>query len=476
MTSPTVLWNAAEAVRATAGRCSCDWTASGVSIDSRSVAPGDLFIAIEGPNFDGHDFVAAALQQGAVAALVHRRPEGLGPDAPLLEVADSLKALTELGRAARARTKARCLSITGSVGKTSSKEMLRAALSAAGKTYASVASFNNHWGVPLSLARMPLDSDFGVFEMGMNHAGEIRELVALVRPEAALVTQIAPAHIAFFPDGLGGIAAAKAEIFEGLQADDTAVINADAPRAHLLQEKARAQGARIVTFGIASGADYRLLGLEEQNDSTLANATGPEGAFSFTLGLPGRHMALNALGVLATAAAVGVAPKTAAPGLAELRPLKGRGARQRIALPTGGEVILIDEGYNANPVSVAAALGLLKDCSPSGAGRRLAVLGDMLELGAFANEMHAGLADAVLAAGTDLLFTCGSEMAALQDALPMGLRASHRASSTELAPDLLAALRPGDVVLTKGSLGSRMAVIVRALEALAEQPQDRPTG
>ncbi len=470
------LWTAAEAAEATGGRTSSDWTASGVSIDSRTVAPGDLFVAIEGPNFDGHDFAARALEAGAAAALVHRRPEGLPAGAPLLEVADSLKALAGLGRRARARTKARCLAITGSVGKTSSKEMLRAALSGAGAAYASAASYNNHWGVPLSLARMPLDTAYGVFEIGMNHPGEIRELVALVRPEVALVTQIAPAHLAFFPDGLDGIAAAKAEIFEGLEAGGTAVVNADAPRARLLCERARALGAEIVTFGTGEAADYRLLAIEEVGEANLVSIRTPGGPFAFTFGLPGQHMALNALGVLAAAAAVGVPAEVAAPGLAGLSPLRGRGARHVIALPGGGEFTLIDEGYNANPVSVAAALGLLADCQPQGLGRRLAVLGDMLELGEASPAMHAGLAEPVQAAGTDLLFSCGQDMATLQAALPEDLRGSHKATSAELVEDLLAALRPGDVVLVKGSLGSRMAVIVAALEALAGRAATRQTG
>ncbi|MEQ8653097.1 MAG: UDP-N-acetylmuramoyl-tripeptide--D-alanyl-D-alanine ligase [Kiloniellales bacterium] len=469
------LWTAAEAAEATGGRATGTWSASGVAIDSRTIEPGDLFIAIEGPNFDGHDFVGKALEAGAVAALVHRRSADFPRDAPLLEVQDTLKALGALGEAARKRTQARCLGITGSVGKTSSKEMLRAALATAGRTYASVASFNNHWGVPLSLARMPLDAQFGVFEMGMNHAGEIRELVAIVRPEVALITQIAPAHIAFFPDGLDGIAAAKAEIFEGLQAGGTAVINADAPRAAILLKKAKQQGARIVTFGAAEEADYRLLKHEDGITSRVSAAL-PSGSLTFSLGLPGRHMALNALGVIAAAVAVDIDPAVAASGLESLRPLRGRGARRQIDLPDGGTITLIDEGYNANPTSVAAALGLLAACRPGDGGRRIAVLGDMLELGEAAGAMHAGLSEAVISAGTDLLFTCGTEMQALQEALPSAIRAAHRATSAELAPVLLDTLQPGDAVLVKGSLGSKMANIIAALEGLAGTESDRRTG
>ncbi|MBC6406223.1 MAG: UDP-N-acetylmuramoyl-tripeptide--D-alanyl-D-alanine ligase [Rhodospirillales bacterium] len=464
MTTP--LWTAREAAEATGGVQQGDWTATGVSIDSRTVAPGDLFVALAGPSFDGHDFVGAALAKGAVAALVHRRPEGLPETAPLLMVKDSLEGLTALGRAARTRTTSCCFGITGSVGKTSSKEMLRAALSGAGQTYASTASFNNHWGVPLSLARMPLKADYGVFEMGMNHPGEIRALVDLVRPKVALVTQIAPAHLAYFPEGLDGIAKAKAEIFEGLEHGGTAVINADAPRSALLREMAETLGAKVVRFGRSTEAEYRLLELSVMGDASLVRVALPSGDFSFSLGLPGRHMVLNALGVLAAALAVGLSPETTAMGLAGLDPMKGRGKRQTIALPGGGAFILIDEGYNANPTSVGVALELLRTTAPRGQGRRLAVLGDMLELGDRSAELHAGLATAVEAAGCEQLFSCGAEMLALQEALPQQLRTAHRATSAELAPLVVAEIRSGDVVLVKGSLGTRMAVIVSALETL----------
>ena len=464
MTTP--LWTAREAAEATGGVQQGDWAATGVSIDSRTVAPGDLFVALAGPSFDGHDFVGAALAKGAVAALVHRRPEGLPETAPLLMVKDSLEGLTALGRAARTRTTACCFGITGSVGKTSSKEMLRAVLSSgAGQTYASVASLNNHWGVPLSLARMPLEADYGIFEMGMNHPGEIRALVDLVRPKVALVTQIALAHLAYFPEGLDGIAKAKAEIFEGLEHGGTAVINADAPRSDLLRETAETLGAKVVRFGSVAEAEYRLLDLSTMGDASLVRVALPNGDFSFSLRLP----------VLAAALAVGLSPETTAMGLAGLEPLRGRGKRQTIALPGGGAFTLIDEGYNANPTSVGAALELLRTTAPKGQGRRLAVLGDMLELGDRSAELHAGLATAIKAAGCEQLFSCGSEIPALQEALPQKLRASHRATSMELVPLVVAEIRSGDVVLVKGSLGARMAVIVNALEALEPTKINRRT-
>ncbi len=472
--SPT-LWDSVATATATDGRSNRHWSAETVSIDSRSLEPGALFIALQGPSFDGHDFVAAAFERGASAAMVHRVPGGLPDDAALLEVADTLRGLRALGVAARERTKALCLGITGSVGKTSSKEMLRAALATGGRTYASAASHNNHWGVPLSLARMPLDSDFGVFEMGMNHAGEIRDLVSIVRPRVALITQIAPAHIAYFADGLDGIAAAKAEIFEGLEPGGVAVINNDAPRAQLLKESARRTAGRILTFGASEASDFRLIEAEPLSTGSLVKASAPDGPFTFKLGLPGKHMALNALGVLAAASAVGLPVEAAAGGLAELSALKGRGARQEIALQDGGSIVLIDEGYNANPVSVKAAIALLQDCNPKAGGRRLAVLGDMLELGDHSAEMHAGLAEDLVSSGTDLVFTCGREMEALQAALPHRLRGPHRATSEELAPALLEALRPDDIVLVKGSLGSRMARIVDALLALTRHEPSQTT-
>ncbi|GAB5469153.1 MAG: UDP-N-acetylmuramoylalanyl-D-glutamyl-2,6-diaminopimelate--D-alanyl-D-alanine ligase [Rhodospirillales bacterium] len=471
MTAPR-LWTSADAAAAVMGETDSTWTASGVSIDSRSLEPGDLFIALEGPSFDGHDYVGDALQRGAAAALVHRRPEGLALDAPLLLVDDSFRALQRLGDAGRTRSRARRLGITGSVGKTSSKEMARAALSGAGRTHASAASYNNHWGVPLTLARLPQDADFGVFEMGMNHAGEIRELTTQVRPQVALITQIAPAHIAFFADGLDGIAAAKAEIFEGLEPGGTAVVNRDAPRAEILMAKARDAGARLLTFGSHRDADYRLDAFQPTENGGEIAATLPQGETGFSLGLPGRHMALNALGVLAAALALGATLEEALPGLAAQRPLQGRGAQQAIALPQGGHITLIDEGYNANPTSVRAALSLLQAATPAAEGRRLAVLGDMLELGKDSAMLHASLAGDLARGGCDLVFTCGQEMTALQAALPASLRGPHQETSADLAQALTDAIRPGDVVLVKGSLGARMAVIVEALKALADRADE----
>jgi UDP-N-acetylmuramoyl-tripeptide--D-alanyl-D-alanine ligase len=464
------LWTAAEAAEATQGETTGDWTATGVSIDSRSVSEGDLFVALEGPNFDGHDFIAQALDKGAVAALAHRRPEGLAEDAPLLMVADTFGALQALGRAGRARSDARIAAITGSSGKTSTKEALAACCAAQGETYFSRGSFNNHWGVPLSLARLPKTAAFGVFELGMNHPGEIRELVKQVRPHAAMITNIGLAHIEYFADQTG-IADAKAEIFEGLEPGGVAVLPRDDAYFDRLAEKAMAAGAgRVISFGASEGSDVLLVDCSLHATCSALEVRIGKQTFDFCLAQPGRHWAMNALGVLGMVKALGGDLPTAAAQFAKLQPLAGRGARLAVDLPAGGRFLLIDDAYNANPASVAAAIEVLGRAKVEGDGRRIAVLGDMLELGARAKELHAGLAEPLGAAGVDLVFTCGAAMAALHEALPKPLAAAHRENSSALLPDVLAAVGPGDCVLVKGSLGSRMKVIVEGLQAQCEEP------
>ena len=354
MTAP--LWTAKEAALATNGQAQGDWEAQGVSIDSRAVAAGDLFIALKGPSFDGHDFVADALGKGAAAAMVAKLPEGLAADAPLLRVGDTLEALTALGQAARTRGQARFIGVTGSVGKTGTKEALKACLAAQGPTAASVASFNNHWGVPLSLARMAPDSAYGVFEVGMNHAGEISALTAILRPHVAIITTIAPVHLEFF-DSVEGIADAKAEIFESMGADGTAVLNRDNAFYDHLAGKARAAGVgRIVGFGTAAGADLRLesCDLGELSSRVRAEVFGRH--VDYELGLPGEHSVMNSLAVLGAIEAAGADLDRAMLELAKLAPLKGRGAREKVALPGGGQFELIDDSYNANPSSLRAAV------------------------------------------------------------------------------------------------------------------------
>ncbi len=470
------LWTAEEAARATGGRTQGDWEAKGVSIDSRAVAAGDLFIALKGPSFDGHDFVADALGKGAAAAMISKTPENLPADAPLLLVGDTLEGLTALGQAARTRSQARFIGVTGSVGKTGTKEALKACLAAQGPTAASVASFNNHWGVPLSLARMAPGSAYGVFEVGMNHAGEISALTAILRPQVAIITTIEPVHLEFF-DSVEGIADAKAEIFESMGADGTAVLNRDNAFYDHLAGKARAAGVgRVIGFGTAAGAELRLesCDLGERSSQVRAEIFGRR--VDYSLSLPGQHSVMNSLAVLGAVEAAGADLDRALLELAKLAPLKGRGAREEIALPGGGHFGLIDDSYNANPSSLRAAVAVLGGSRPGDGGRRIAVLGDMLELGADGERLHAGLATPIADAGIDLVFTCGSLMAALAEALPPALRGGHASDSQALAPQVAAALGPGDVVLVKGSLGSRMAVVVEALKGIGGAPPEATKG
>jgi UDP-N-acetylmuramoyl-tripeptide--D-alanyl-D-alanine ligase len=453
----TALWTAAEAVAATGGRAFGGWAALGISIDSRAVQPGDLFIALRGPRHDGHAFVGEALRRGACAAIVHQPigdPAALGR---LLEVDDTQRALEALGAAARRRSRARFIAVTGSVGKTGTKEALRQVLGRQGPTHASSASHNNHWGVPLSLARLPLEMRFAVLELGMNHAGEIAALTRQARPHVAVITTIAPAHIENL-GSLEAIADAKAEIFEGLEADGVAVLNRDIPQFDRLAAAARRHGARIVAFGAADDADCRLIGAELDGEGSEVRAELHGRPLRYRVGLAGRHWVDNSLAVLAAVEAVGGDVAAAADALAGLLPLAGRGARTRIAVGTG-TALLLDESYNANPASVRAALNVLGSLP----GRRIAVLGDMLELGPDGPRLHADLAEAVSVAGVDRLFTCGPLMANLHAAVAPARRGAHAPDAQALLPLVVAAVEPGDVILVKGSLGSRMAPIVEAL-------------
>ena len=461
----SALWTRADALAATGGTAEGgDWRANGVSIDSRSVAGGDLFVALPGPKFDGHDFVAGALKAGAAAALVSRRPADVPSDAPLLIVPDSLEGLAAMGRFQRARSEATCLAVTGSVGKTSTKEMLRHVLAQQATTFAAVASFNNHWGVPLTLARLPLDARYAVFEIGMNHAGEIRPLTKMVRPLVALVTTIAPAHVEYFPDGLAGIADAKAEIFEGLLPGGYAIVNADAPMAARLIGRAAAQGARVVTFGRAEEAGVRLLELSLHATCSAVKARIGRETIDYCLSLPGEHMAMNSLGVLAAVRAAGADPVRAATAMASLKSLKGRGLRQRLVLD-GRSFDLIDDSYNANPTSMRAAFAVLAQSQPERGGRRIAVLGDMLELGPESLALHRALSKPLLAANVDLLFCSGPQMRGLFDAMPAEHQGAWAPDSQALAAIVAERLGAGDVILVKGSLGSRMARVIERLSA-----------
>ena len=436
----------------------------GLSIDTRTLLPGEAFFAIQGENRDGHEFVDAALKAGAGLAVVAREKQSAMPkDAPLVVVEDVLGALNDLAKASRARSHAEIIAVTGSVGKTSTKEALRLVLGRQGETHASAASYNNHWGVPLSLALMAQSAKFGVFEIGMNHAGEITPLVKLVRPHVAMITTIAPVHLEFFGT-LDAIADAKAEIFLGVEKDGAAVINADVPQFARLKSAAQAAGIdRIVSFGERADAEARLVKVSLQADTSTVQAHILGHDVTYKLGAPGRHMVDNSLGILAASHLLGADLALAALSLADLRAPAGRGQRISIDVP-GGSLLLIDESYNANPSSMRAALALLGQVPMRGLGRRIAVLGDMLELGPDGAKLHARLSDAVLANAVDLVYCSGPLMKSLWDALPSERRGGYADNSAALEPDVLSAITAGDAVMVKGSLGSRMGRIVKALQ------------
>ncbi len=435
----------------------------GLSIDTRTIKPGEAFFAIRGENRDGHEFVEAALQAGAGLAVVARRKMAAMPQgAPLLIADDALAGLNDLAKASRARSQAKIVAVTGSVGKTGTKEALRLVLGKQGETHASAASYNNHWGVPLSLALMPQSAKFGVFEIGMNHAGEITPLTKLVRPHVAIVTTIAPVHLEFFGT-LAAIADAKAEIFLGVEPGGTAVLNADNPQFAHLKRAAQVAGVKhIVAFGESGGADAHLAKVSLQAETSTVQASILGRDVTYKLGAPGRHVVENSLAVLAAAQLLGADLALAALALADLKAPAGRGERVTLELP-GGAVLLIDESYNANPVSMRAALALLGQVPMKGMGRRIAVLGDMLELGPEGAALHADLADAVTGNAVDLVFCSGPLMKSLWDALPSGRRGGYADTSAALEPEILGAIAANDAVMIKGSLGSRMSPIVKAL-------------
>ena len=437
---------------------------SGISIDTRTIVPGEAFFAIQGDSRDGHQFVAAALGAHAGLAVIAASRRGdFSADAPLLVVPDVLTALRDLAGAARARSQAKIIAVTGSVGKTGTKEALRLALSKDGETHASVASYNNHWGVPLSLARCPSSARYAVLEMGMNHAGEIEPLSRLARPHVALITTIAPVHLEFL-GSLAKIAEAKAEIFLGVEPGGVAVINRDIPQFALLKRRANEAGvARVVSFGERAQADARLIkaSMHPSCSTVQADILGTE--LAYKIGAPGRHLVHNSLVVLAVADLVGADLALAALALSELKAVAGRGAPIEIE-PPGGAALLIDESYNANPASVDAALALLGQAPIGPQGRRIAVLGDMLELGPTGKSLHRGLAAPIAANAIDLVFCCGPLMHSLWQALPASRRGGYAEDSAALEAQVVPAIHAGDAVMVKGSLGSRMAPIVRALQ------------
>ncbi|ODR97719.1 UDP-N-acetylmuramoylalanyl-D-glutamyl-2, 6-diaminopimelate--D-alanyl-D-alanine ligase [Methyloceanibacter superfactus] len=457
------LWTIGEIVAATGGKSLGEGNArvGSFSIDSRSLEPGQGFIAIRGPNRDGHGYVIPALEGGAACAVVNDTFPS-GDEERLVRVADTFVALNDLGRAGRARVeRAVIIGVTGSVGKTGTKEALRLALSPSGTVHASSKSFNNHWGVPLTLANMPRAIGFGVFEIGMNHAAEIDGLTRLVRPHIAIVTTVAPVHLGFFRS-VEAIADAKAEIFRGLEPGGTAIINRDNPHFERLAGHAREHGAAIVGFGETS-AEARLLSAALGPDGSTIRADILGEIVDYRLGAPGHHLVLNSLAVLAAVRVAGADLKAAAAALGAIQAQAGRGQRQIIETK-GGPVAVVDESYNANPASMRAALATLGLTPRDAFSRRVAVLGDMLELGAEGPRLHRELAEAVDGAGVDVVFACGELMGGLYAALPTSRQGAYAETAEALQSKLVDAVGPGDVIMVKGSLGSRMAPLVEALK------------
>lgn len=461
---PDMLWNAQDAAAATGARLhgNSGWQAGGVSIDTRTLQRGDLFVALHGTS-DGHRFVGAALGKGAAAALVDHRPEDVPADAPLLLVADTQAGLEALGRAGRARSGARYVAVTGSVGKTSTKEALRHVLSAQAPTAASAASYNNHIGVPLTLARVPRNARYAVIEIGTNHPGEIEPLAHQARPHVAIVTTVAAVHLENF-GSVDEIAREKAAIMAGMESG-IAVLNRDNPYFDALAGYARQYGvARIVGFGRDDRADMRLIDSAADAGGSRAFVRYEGRELAYRIGAPGEHWVLNSLAVLAAVDALGGDVDAAARALDTVAAPAGRGARHRVAM-AHGTLELIDESYNASPTSMRAAFAVLAQATPGANGRRIAVLGDMLELGPDSPALHAALAEALIAARVDLVFTCGSLMENLHDALPAAMRGAHATNSAALLPLVRETLRAGDVVTVKGSLGSKMKLAVEAILA-----------
>ena len=461
------LWTLADLARASCGTLDGDSAIplTGFSIDTRSLTTGDVFVALKDQR-DGHDFVTTAFTKGAGAAVVSTRYERQPGDGALVRVGDTLRGLEGIAVAARSRLSpaARVIAVTGSVGKTGTKEMLKACFSIAapGRVHAADKSFNNHWGVPLTLASMPADTLFGVFEIGMNHAGEITPLTKLVRPHVAIITTVEAVHLEHFAS-VEGIAEAKSEIFLGLEPGGIAIINRDNPYYALMAQRAREAGRTICSFGQNEDAEVRPSRWELGPDGSdiKVNLSGRD--VSYHVAAPGAHIAQNSLAVVAAIDASGAHAGTASQALVHLNAPPGRGSRTVLTAP-GGDILLIDESYNANPASMQSALAALATVPRARFGRRVAVLGDMLELGPEAAQLHAGLAGAIQSSGVDLVFASGPQMSHLHAALPEKKRGGWAINSTEIKGSLLRELRPGDVVMIKGSNGSRMAPLVEAVK------------
>lgn len=454
------LWTSAEIVAATGGTASSDFECNGVAFDSREIGPGDLFFAMKGEQADGHRFVAQAFASGASGAVVSAPVDG-----PHILVSDTMRALEQLGMASRQRVDANIVGVTGSAGKTGTKEALFAALERCkpGRAHRSVKSYNNHVGVPLSLSRMPRETEYGVFEMGMNHEGELAALTQFVRPHVAIVTTIAPAHIEHFGSE-DRIADAKAEIFEGLEPGGIAILPADSPHFDRLRAHAEKYAAEIVSFGFSDSAEVRCIDhLASANGGSLITAKLPDGMLQYELSQPGDHWVANSLAVLAAVRAVGADLAVAGLALADMGGLKGRGARHRLAA-AGGEALLIDESYNANPASMTATLAGLGNAT---ADRRIAVLGAMKELGGQSAKFHTALRGPIESAQVDWLLLVGEEMAPLAEALAADVawagKFAHCASVAEVSDRLRRDMRAGDAILIKGSNSVGLSAVVEAM-------------
>ena len=458
------LWQLSEVAKATgaADTFSDDRDINGISIDSRTIEPGDLYVAIVGDVHDGHKFIPNALEAGAAACLASHDYEADANVSPLVRVPDTLRGMEALGVASRARTSATVIAVTGSVGKTGTKEALKLCLEDQGQTHASVKSFNNHWGVPLTLARMPEETRFGVFEIGMNHPGEITPLTKMVRPHIAIITTVAPVHIGFF-DSVEQIAAAKAEIFDGLEADGAAVLNIDNPHYEFLKERAESVGANVVSFGTHSDANARLLNIDQLPDRSEAEADILGQNVKFTVGSPGKHLVLNSLAVLVAVKLAGGDLEQAAKTLENYKPQQGRGSSESFSRD-GRDILIVDESYNANPASMRSAIETFSQSTADRYKRRIIVLGDMLELGKDGPELHKALVEPINSAEIDQVFACGPLMEELFSVLPSEKKGIYASDSSALLPQISEAISSGDAIMIKGSLGSRMGLIVEALK------------
>ncbi len=463
----TTTWKSSEVVAATGGACPGHWEATGVSIDTRTLQPGALFVALTGERMDGHDYVKQAIDKGAAAALVSRAVDGVDA-AKLVLVADVEEALQALGVAARARSKAKFIGVTGSVGKTGTKEMLLAALSPLGRTYATTGNLNNHLGVPLTLANMPRDVQFAIIEMGMNHAGEISPLSRMAKPDVAVITTVEAVHLEHFKN-VEAIADEKAAIFDGMTGG-VAVLNMDNAQFARLHGHAEKQGLdRVLSFGTAKGAvcqllDYRIEQMHSAIEAVIAGTS-----VAYRLGTVGKHWAVASVAVLAVVDALGGDLPKAAEALAHFSEPKGRGKIEKLSVK-GGQLTLVDDSYNASPVSVAGAISKVAELKRAAKQpvRTVVVLGDMLELGDTAEELHVGLVPAIINNQMDLVFAAGTFMQKMYDALPDGMKGAYRLTSRELAPVVVQQLRPHDLVLVKGSHGSRMDIVVDAIKESAD--------